>query len=654
MTGSQVPAARRAFDAALMLVGLFIALIGMANVLPNYGFLPRIGPFPVEWFRPLFFFACIVGVVVAHLGSRRRQGLGRVAQSVFYVALVAAAAWVSYEYFVLGRIMADSVVFFTTREALIATLAAAIALWACFIVWGGPIAALGIVAFAYLATGQYWPGFLQTVPADMAELVAQNIWFDSDQGILGSIMGIVLSTVLPFIILGAILEGCGAGQSMIRISFSLMRKFRGGPAYAAIAASALFGTVSGSAVANVVGTGVVTIPMIRKRGFHPNFAGAVEAAASTGGQILPPIMGAAALVMADYVGVSYLTVIVAVLVPALAYYLSLCLSVYFEAKRAGVEADEVEEIPVEAQDWLNLILVIAPITLIVWLLVGGLSPAGASIAAIFLLIPLSFINPFIRYAPWRLVGALSRGGITVAQLVAAIAVVGIVVSTLSATGIPTKFAVLLSGASETSLLAALLIAALGCIVLGMGMPTLPAYIAIVAIMGPTLQRFGLEPLAVHMFVFFFGVASVITPPVAIAAYAAAAISGGKPIATAIESSRIGAMIFIIPFAFAFNPILLVVDAAGANFAILPFVAALGRLLLALYLCTSGFGGFDRARLGLLDRAARLAAAVLLLAPDPLWNVIGLGPGVGAIARHFWLARTAITVKTIPLNKAGTP
>lgn len=638
MTASRVSAARWAFDAALVGAGLFIALIGMANVLPSYGVLPRIGPFPVEWFRPLFFFACIAGVVIAHLGRRCRDGRAGVPEFLFYAALLVATAWVSYEYFVLGRIMADSVVFFTTREAVIATAAAAVALWICLIVWGGPIAALGLVAFAYLATGQYWPGFLQTVPANIAELVAQNIWFDSDQGILGSIMGIVLSTVLPFIILGAILEGCGAGQSMIRISFSLMRKFRGGPAYAAIAASALFGTVSGSAVANVVGTGVVTIPMIRKRGFHPNFAGAVEAAASTGGQILPPIMGAAALVMADYVGVSYLTVVVAVLVPAIAYYASLCLSVYFEANRAGVEAGEEEEITVEGQDWLNLVLVFAPIAMIVWLLVSGLSPAGASIAAIFLLIPLSFINPDIRRRPWRLLGALSNGGITVAQLVAAIAVVGIVVSTLSATGIPTKFAVLLAGASETSLLAALLIAAAGCIVLGMGMPTLPAYIAIVAIMGPTLQRFGLEPLTVHMFVFFFGVASVITPPVAIAAYAAAAISGGKPIATAIESSRIGAMIFIIPFAFAFNPILLVVDAAGANFAVLPFLAAIGRLVLALYLCSSGLGGFDRARLGMIDRAARLASAFLLFAPHPYWNLVGLVVGLAVVARHLWLVR----------------
>ncbi|MEW5422843.1 TRAP transporter permease [Amorphus sp. 3PC139-8] len=628
-------AAKRLLQAALAATGLFVALAGMANVLPSFGNLPRIGPFAIEWFRPLFFFASIVAVILAHLLARQRQGHGRWYVSLGYAALVVLTGWVCYDYYVLGRIMADSIVFFSWRDAAVATLAAAIGIWTCFIVWGAPIAILGLIAFLYLATGQYWPGFLQTVPTSIPELVAQNIWFDADQGILGSILGIVLSTVLPFIILGAILEGCGAGDSMIRISFSLMRKFRGGPAYAAIAASALFGTVSGSAVANVVGTGVVTIPMIRRRGFAPNFAGAVEATASTGGQILPPIMGAAALVMADYVGVSYLTVIIAVLIPAIAYYASLALAVYFEANRLGVEASEDDEaMSVERQDWLNLVLVFAPIGLIVWLLVSGLSPAGASIAAIFLLIPLSFINPEIRRKPVRLVGALARGGTTVAQLVTAIAVVGIVVSTLSATGMPTKFAVLLSSAGETSLLAALAISAAGCIVLGMGMPTLPAYIAIVAIMGPTLQRFGLEPLTSHMFVFFFGVASVITPPVAIAAYAAAAVSGGKPIATAVASSRLGAMIFIIPFAFVYNPILLLVDAAGANVTPVALVLAIGRLVLALYLCTSGLGGFDRTRLGVFERAARLAATVLLLSPVTSWQAAGAAIGLVALAWHL--------------------
>ena len=539
-------------------IGLTIALAGLANVLPTYGVLPRIGPFPVEWFRPLFFWLSILVFLAGDASRRADRGTLTALHLTAYAVAFAAVTYVCFDYWRIGQIIANSVMFFGPREMWVALVAAALSIWACWILWGAPIAILGGVAVLYLATGQHWPGVLQTAPSDIYDTISANVWYDSAQGILGSIMGVVLTTVLPFIVLGAILEGCGAGGSMIRISFHLMKGFKGGPAYAAILASALFGTVSGSAVANVVGTGVVTIPMIRKRGFDANFAGAVEATASTGGQILPPIMGAAALVMADIVGVSYLTVILAVIIPAIAYYLSLFLAVYFEAQKLDIDVGEDDVgVPVPTgQDWLNLVLVFGPILVIVWLLLGGLSAAGASIAAILLLILLSFVNPDVRRRPQMLIASLAAGGRTVGQLAVAIAIVGIVVSTLSATGVPTSFAVLLATATSNSLLFALLIAAAGCIILGMGMPTLPAYIAIIAVMGPTLQGFGMDLLAAHMFVFFFGVAAGITPPVALTAFAAASVSGGRPLATAVASTRIGAMMFLIPFAWAFDDALL--------------------------------------------------------------------------------------------------
>ena len=283
--------AKRTAGYSVYAIGLFIALSGLANVIPTYNVLPRTGPFPVEWFRPLFYWLSILVFLAAD--AERRAGRGRLSPLHLGAYAVAAVvvSYVCYDYYRIGQIIANSVIFFGPREMYVALAAAALSLWACWILWGAPIAVLGGLALLYLATGQYWPGPLRTAPSDIYDTISANIWYDSDQGILGSIMGVVLTTVLPFIILGAILEGCGAGGSMIRISFHLMKKFKGGPAYAAILASALFGTVSGSAVANVVGTGVVTIPMIRKRGFNANFAGAVEATASTGGQILPPIMG---------------------------------------------------------------------------------------------------------------------------------------------------------------------------------------------------------------------------------------------------------------------------------------------------------------------------------------------------------------------------
>ncbi|MEQ3626231.1 MAG: TRAP transporter fused permease subunit [Celeribacter sp.] len=628
--------AKRIAGYSVYAIGLIIALSGLANVMPTYNVLPRIGPFPVEWFRPLFYWLSILVFLAGD--AERRAGQGRVAplHLAAYAIAAVVVSYVCYDYFRIGQIIANSVIFFGPREMYVALAAAALSLWACWILWGAPIAVLGGLALLYLATGQYWPGPLQTAPSDIYDTISANIWYDSDQGILGSIMGVVLTTVLPFIILGAILEGCGAGGSMIRISFHLMKKFKGGPAYAAILASALFGTVSGSAVANVVGTGVVTIPMIRKRGFNANFAGAVEATASTGGQILPPIMGAAALVMADIVGVSYLTVVLAVIIPAVAYYLSLFLAVYFEAQKLDIQVgDDDVSVPAPVlQDWVNLVLVFGPIFVIVWLLVSGLSAAGASIAAILLLVPLSFINPQVRRKPQMLIAALAEGGKTIGQLAVAIAIVGIVVSTLSATGVPTSFAVLLSTASGDSLLIALMIAAVGCIILGMGMPTLPAYIAIISVMGPTLQGFGMDLLAAHMFVFFFGVAAGITPPVALTAFAAASVSGGRPIATAVASTRIGAMMFLIPFAWAFDDALLL-GIGETDLAVV--IPAIFFLLVALYFCTSALIGFDRGKLSLWERLARLGVTIALLTPMTFVELGGLAVGLALVAYRYMLA-----------------
>lgn len=600
-------------------VGLAVALIGLANVMPTYDVLPRIGPFELAAFRPGFYFLCVLAGVMALLIKRR--GRGECVSAAIVIVIAAYTAWDSYR---IGQIMVDSIFFFGPREFWITVAALGVSIYLGWRIWGPPIALLGIVSALYLITGPYWPGLLETAPSDINETVSANLWYSIDQGILGRILGIVATTVLPFIVLGALLEGVGAGSSMIRIAFHFMRRFRGGPAYAAVVSSALFGSVSGSAVANVVGTGVVTIPMIRKRGFSNEFSGAVEAAASTGGQILPPIMGAAALVMADIVGVSYVTVMKAAILPALAYYASLFLTIGFEAAKLDVGSMEDDESdPPAMQDWLNLILVFAPLATIVFLLLRGMSPSGASISAILLLFPLSFINPEVRRAPWKLLTALSNGGLTVARLIMAIAIVGIVVAVMSATGLPSKMSILLMDAASSSLIAALIISALGCIILGMGMPTLPAYIAIIAVMGPTLQSMGLELLTAHFFVFIFGVASVITPPVAIAAYAAAAIAEGKPISTAVQSSRVGAMIFLIPFAFVLNPELQL-GAGGGDIRAADVGLILVFLGAAMWMVASALIGFDGRRLTHIERVFRFLIGIALISGESTWQFAALG------------------------------
>lgn len=622
-------------------IGCLLGVIGLVNILPGYGNLPRLGPFALEWYRPFFFTLCVL-VSIAYgwkqlLGQKKPITWSRIGVDAAMILVTLFAAYESYR---IGEIMVTSFIFFNLTNALTALAMVAVATVLCWRLWGAPIALIGLLALFYLMTGQYWPGVFETAGGNLVDTLASNLWFSSANGLMGSIFGVILSTVLPFIVLGAVLEGCGAGGSMIRISFNLMRRFAGGPAYAAIMASGMFGTVSGSAVANVVGTGVVTIPMIRRRGFSENFAGGVESSASAGGQILPPIMGAAALIMADYVGVSYLTVILAVLIPAITYYASLFLAVYFEARRLGIaggEGDGASEVePIARQDWVNLLLIIAPLAIIVWLLVYGLSPSGASISAILALIPLSFLNPEVRAKPSVLLRSIAEGGITIGRLSMAIAVVGVIVATLSATGIPTTFAVMLSNASDYSLLAALVITAVGCIILGMGMPTLPAYIAIIAVMGPTLQAFGMTTLTAHMFVFFFGVASVITPPVAIAAYAAASVSGGSPMATAITSTRLSAVMFLIPFAFAYNPLMLTVAEAGAEFTLGGYLWMLFQLAGALYMVTSGLARYDRAQLSWPETLTRIIIAVVLLSPYALAGALAFAAGLALLVRHYLL------------------
>ena len=622
-------------EKAALGVGLVVALVGLANSMPAFGPLPRLGPFPAEPLRALIFALSVFSALcVASFHSllsgksRKFAPLGAVMDAV----VLCVALFAFWRFYADVTAIDEGLFFFDPFHAWTALAGCACIVALCWRVWGAPLAVCGIVALLYFLTSEHWPGIFKTAPLDFAEDVAGNLWFNLNDGVLGIIFGVIVSTILPFILLGAMLEGSGGGGALVKISFHLMRRFRGGPAHAAILASGMFGAVSGSAVANVVGTGVLTIPMIRRRGFSPAFAGGVEAAASTGGQLMPPIMGAAALLMADLTAIPYLTVIIAALVPALAYYAGLFAAVAFESRRMGVEAKEDGDSQVTRGDWIKLALVAVPVATVVAALVYGASPSGAAILALMILAAMSFLNPEVRRAPFKIVLALAKGGANVARLLMAVGVVGIIVGVMQSTGLPTNFANL-AGAASGALLTTLALAALSALVLGMGMPTLPAYLTIVIILGPSLFALGLEPLTAHMFVFYFGVASAITPPVAIAAYAAAGVSGAPPLRTALAAVRIGMMIFPVPFAFALNPVMLMVPESGAAFEWGAFLSVVFRLLLCIYMLASAASGMDRERMGWAQIGFRLAAAVFLLAPSAAvhWGAAALAAAL--IASH---------------------
>ena len=611
-------------------LALGIALTGIANSAPSFWIIPSIGPFKSEYVRPLIVFLAVTIILIrfpvsADLTMRARS-LKLVAWSVD-VAIFVAAIWVFWSYHTVALALFDGLFLLKLVHPITALTGCAIFLILCWRVWGAPLPICGLVVIVYFYTGQHWPWIFQTAPVEFIDS-SEDLWFNLNDGVLGNLMGILIFTVLPFVLLGVTLQQTGGGTSLIKIAFQLTRNLRGGPAHAAIAASGLFGTVTGGSVTNVVATGVVTIPIIKKRGFSPAFAGGIEATASSAGQIMPPIMGAAALVMSDLTGISYLTIIIAAIIPALAYYSSLFVAVVFESRRLGIEAvpDMDPGMQVDMQDYLNLVMVFVPIAIVVATLIMGFSAAGAGMFALFALIPLSFLNPDIRRKPWLILRALSRGGETFSQLMMAIGVVGIIVAILGATGLPNDFAQVINDLAGDNLFGVLVIAAAAALMLAMGVPTVPAYLSIILIMGPSFQNLGLTTLVAHLFVLYYGVASSIVPPVAVAAYAAATIAEAPPLKTAFYALRLGMVKFLVPFAFAYYPVLLIVEESGATFEIGGFLSALIRLIFVIYLVSSATLGFDRRHLAWWEIGLRLAlaAGVLHIAPVLHWGAFAAG------------------------------
>ena len=496
--------------------------------------------------------------------------------------------------------------------------------------WGYALFFVGVFAVMYLYFGSHFPSFLQHSGFN-ERLIGENLWYNMNKGVFGTITNIAVNTVFIFILFGVLLEGTGAGHTLLKFAFILTRRTRGGPAQAAILASSMFGTMSGSVVANIVGTGTFTIPMIKKRGFTPTFAGGIEATASSGGQIMPPIMGAAALVMADLTGINYLSIALAALIPALLYYFSLFSSVTMEARKQNIEIKELDiDSRITVRDWINSILFVVPIFLVIFSLFFGSSTSRAGFYAVISILVLSFINPEIRKNPVKLLNSVIKGGTQGAKLLIAIVVISMLVGAIDSTGIGIKLASFMNELRGDSLFLSLTLAMIGALVLGMGMPTLPAYLIIIVVMGPALQNLGVSVLIAHLFVFYYGVASSLTPPVALAAYAAAPIAGSNPIITSLMAFRLGIAKFIIPFAFAYYPCLLIIE----NFSWLEFFSIVPRLLISIWFINSALAKFDFTKLSWAEVILRLSVGFGILFMDVRIQIICLILGSFLLAWDF--------------------
>jgi TRAP transporter 4TM/12TM fusion protein len=471
--------------------------------------------------------------------------------------------------------------------------------------------ALGFIAFGF--AGPYLPSLLTHFGVNIRDFM-QIVWYSFD-GVFGRTTGLVADSLLIFLIFGAILERTGAGESLIHISTALMGRVRGGAAHAAIVASAIFGMMSGSVAANIAGTGVFTIPMIKRQGFSNNFAGAVETAASSGGQLTPPIMAAAVFVMADLVGMPLILVIAAAALPALFKYIGLFAQVYVEAIRLDIKPLPKEEIPVlSAKDWLNSALVFVPILALMVAFISGKSPGMAGLVGVITALVMGLIlNPEFRNNPRKIWEALCVGGISAAQIMLSVAVIGIVLAVVNETGIAIRFAIAISAFGESYLILALIMAMFGALILGMGLPTLPAYLIIAIMIAPAIIKAGVLPLAAHMFVLYFAVYSSIVPPIAYGCYIAAPIAGGDPLRTAFVALRISVVGLLVPYVFVYSPSLLLV---AGEFSWSELIFTFIRLLAAIWMFATAFGGADPilGRIGYGQRAIRLIIACAAMLP----------------------------------------
>jgi len=621
MTGQNLTLAKYFYFAPrlALVIGFAMAVTSLVNSMPTFWFIKAVGPFQAEYLRAII-------LMVATLVILFTQGFTKLAAERYPrfvwigglvdVAIVVGTAWVAYQFAVVNLQIQEALFFFDPIHSWITLTGVVLLILLCWRIWGAPLAIFGIIMVGYYFTGEYAPWIFNILPMTFEEQFAEDVWFNLSKGALGQIFEVVTFTVFPFIVFGAMLEATGVGGSLIRFAFMATRRTRGGPAHAAVLASSLFGTMSGVPVANVVGTGVMTIPMIKKRGFTPTFAGAIEATASTGGQIMPPIMGAAALIMADTLEVSYLVIIVAAIIPALLYYLSLFFTVTFESRRLNIQTTgDGNAAALMVGDVTNLLILVGAIAVIVAALLHGLSASAAGVFAVLYMIPASFFSREVRSQPVRVVEGMARGGIQFSELLIAVGVVGVVLAVLTSTGLPIRLANSVDFLLGHSLFIALAVTAVTAIVFGMGMPTLPAYLTIILILGPTLTKLGLGLLVAHMFVFYFGCSSAITPPVSIAAYAGASIAGAGPLKTGFMAIRIGAAILLVPFVFAYYPDILLVEEAG-GFELGTLISILVRITVGLWLMTSAFSLYDAIPIKLPEAALRLVLVILVVVIDP--------------------------------------
>jgi TRAP transporter 4TM/12TM fusion protein len=578
----------------------------------------------------------------------------------------------------------------TTMDFAVGTLAVLLVLEATRRTVGLPIVIIAVAFLAYAYWGRQMPGFLLHPGVDVDTLV-QSLFFTT-QGILGTPIGVSATYIFLFLLFGAFLVKTGVGQYFNDLALVIAGRRIGGPAKVAIFSSALQGTVSGSSVANVVTSGSFTIPMMKRLGYSKNFAGAVEASSSTGGQIMPPIMGAAAFLMVEFIGVSYWTIAKAAVIPAILYFSGIWIMTHFEAKKTGLRGLKKEEMPNKKEVLQNLYLLL-PIVAMVFYLSSGLSIMRAAVYGIITCIligllrkerykhlyPIVFAAAFAAYLVYgALTGGMSvetalivaalitvlvsyffnenfidtiqalvEGARTALSVIAATAAAGIIVAVVTKTGLGLSLANSLVDLANEKLLLTLFFTMIASLILGMGAPTTANYIITSTIAAPAIILLGVNDLSAHMFVFYFGIMADITPPVALAAFAAAGMSGGRPIATGLNSAKLSIAAFIIPYMFVLEPQLLLYDIDGNYLHVIWIflTAFLGMISIG-----AGIIGYWYRKLYIVERFVAVIGGLVLIYPNLWTGIAGIITFAALLAIQYFVKRSEWNV---PVTKPSS-
>ena len=563
--------------------------------------------------------ATALGIVIGWLRPRVR---GTIAPADIVLSVCGIGVAI-YLITIFGTLMRNST---GTAFAPIGMSLAAVAGSALIMELTRRVAGLALIVIAgvfliYVFVGDLLPGFLNAPDITWQRFFSQVY---TDAGILGPTTAVSSTYIILFIIFAAFLQASKVGDYFVNFAFAMAGRARGGPAKVAIFASGLMGMINGTSAGNVVATGSLTIPLMKKVGYKPTTSGAVEAAASTGGQIMPPIMGAGAFIMAEITGIPYTDIAIAAIIPAVLYFVSIYFMVDFEAAKLGMRGMREDELP-KLKDMVRRVFLFLPIIILIGALFMGYSVIRAGTLATVSAAVVSWFTPY-RMGLASVAKAFELAGIMSIQIIAVCACAGIIVGVISLTGVGARFSSVLLNIAEANQLLALFFAMCIAILLGMGMPTTAAYAVAASVVAPGLVQLGIPMLTAHFFVFYFAVVSAITPPVALASYAAAGISGANPMATSVASFKIGISAFIVPFMFFYNGAILM-DGTW-----LEVIRAAATAIFGVFLLSSGVQGWwvgDRAAWPI--RIGLLLVALFMIEGGLISDLIGIG---GAVALYF--------------------